>query len=167
MGESSNIELNPECEHLVVEGSTGGLAAYFASFADMDASTIYETSRLIDAPWAHGEIEPEPADDDAWLDDLADERYREAAERELQHQPDQRHQPTFPAPARLEPYVKKPIHAKLRWAVFRRDGYRCVVCGCDEDLTADHIIAEVNGGKATIDNLQTLCRPCNSKKGVR
>lgn len=73
---------------------------------------------------------------------------------------------TVPEPA-IGPYVKKPIPTQLRWAVFRRDGYRCVKCGCDEDLTADHIHAEVHGGKATISNLQTLCRPCNSRKGAR
>jgi hypothetical protein len=64
-----------------------------------------------------------------------------------------------------EGYTKKPISGKLRWAVFRRDGYRCILCGSDEDLTADHIIAEVRGGPTALENLQTLCRCCNAKKG--
>jgi hypothetical protein len=63
-------------------------------------------------------------------------------------------------------YKKKPISAKLRWAVFKRDQYRCVMCGSEEDLTADHIHSEARGGEATLDNLQTLCRPCNAKKGA-
>jgi 5-methylcytosine-specific restriction endonuclease McrA len=63
-------------------------------------------------------------------------------------------------------YRKQSIPAKVRWAVFRKDAYRCVICGSDEDLTADHIHAEARGGKATFENLQTLCRRCNAKKGA-
>lgn len=65
------------------------------------------------------------------------------------------------------PYVKKPISSKLRWKVFQRDDYQCLRCGSRSDLTADHIYAEVHGGPTTMDNLQTLCRSCNSKKGAR
>lgn len=62
-------------------------------------------------------------------------------------------------------YKKAPISAKLRWAVFQRDGYQCKYCGTKEDLTADHIIPEIDGGMTVLSNLQTLCRPCNSSKG--
>ena len=34
-----------------------------------------------------------------------------------------------------------------------------------EDLTLDHIIPESHGGHTTAENLQTLCRSCNSHKG--
>jgi len=64
-------------------------------------------------------------------------------------------------------HVRKPISAKLRWAVFQRDGYQCRKCGSREDLTADHIDADILGGETSIDNLQTLCRPCNCSKGAR
>lgn len=68
----------------------------------------------------------------------------------------------------VEPvHVKAPIPPALRMAVLRRDGYRCVVCGIDEDLMADHVIPEALGGETTFDNLQTMCRPCNSAKGGR
>jgi hypothetical protein len=63
-------------------------------------------------------------------------------------------------------YLKVAIPARLRWRVFRRDGYRCVICAAEEDLVADHIIAEISGGETTFDNLQTLCRTCNAKKGA-
>ncbi len=62
-------------------------------------------------------------------------------------------------------YQKKAIPNKLRTAVFERDMYRCVRCGSHKQLCADHIVPEVKGGDATMDNLQTLCRPCNTKKG--
>lgn len=62
---------------------------------------------------------------------------------------------------------KAVIPTTLRWAIFRRDGYQCRACGAPDDLTADHIIPEVKGGVAVLENLQTLCRSCNSKKGCR
>ena len=65
------------------------------------------------------------------------------------------------------PKAKKKIPGSLRTAVFERDMYRCVKCGDHKDLSADHIHPESKGGKATFDNLQTLCRPCNSRKGAR
>lgn len=59
------------------------------------------------------------------------------------------------------------VGAAMRWEVFRRDGYACVRCGSLSDLTADHIVPRSRGGPATLDNLQTLCRSCNSTKGIR
>lgn len=66
----------------------------------------------------------------------------------------------------VEPlYIKAPVPPALRMAVLKRDGYRCVICDVAEDLMADHVIPEVKGGETTFDNLQTMCRPCNSSKG--
>lgn len=58
------------------------------------------------------------------------------------------------------------ISGKKRWAVFKRDGYACVACGADSDLTIDHIHPQSKGGGNQFDNLQTLCRKCNTKKGA-
>ena len=58
------------------------------------------------------------------------------------------------------------ISKKLRQQVYMRDGKSCVLCGVDSDLTCDHVYPESKGGATTLDNLQTLCRSCNSKKGV-
>ena len=63
-------------------------------------------------------------------------------------------------------YIKKNIPRSLSKRVFERDEYRCVTCGTHLDLTCDHILAESKGGETSFDNLQTMCRPCNSKKGV-
>ena len=43
----------------------------------------------------------------------------------------------------------------------------CSNCGVKEDLTIDHIIPLARGGRHSIGNLRTLCRPCNSKKHIR
>jgi len=62
---------------------------------------------------------------------------------------------------------KKRVGRALKKKVFERDAYRCQHSGGWEDLCADHVIPESKGGQATIDNLQTLCRVCNSRKGDR
>lgn len=64
-------------------------------------------------------------------------------------------------------YRKSPIPSEMRWAVFRRDNFTCKRCGRQEDLHADHVIPESKGGPTTMENLQTLCRDCNVKKGTR
>ncbi len=59
---------------------------------------------------------------------------------------------------------KKKINGNLRKAVFERDSYRCKKCDSYIDLCCDHIYPESKGGETNLENLQTLCRPCNSKK---
>lgn len=44
--------------------------------------------------------------------------------------------------------------------------YKCVNCGAPEQ-TADHVVPLSKGGSNKIDNIQPLCKSCNSKKGVR
>ena len=48
-----------------------------------------------------------------------------------------------------------------------RDGPHCKACGTTDNLTVDHIIPMSRGGSDDIDNLQLLCRRCNSRKGAR
>lgn len=43
---------------------------------------------------------------------------------------------------------------------------RCVRCGETKSLTKDHIVPIYSGGSDAIDNLQPLCRPCNSARGA-
>lgn len=60
------------------------------------------------------------------------------------------------------------VSNKIRFAIYKRDGYRCKMCGKsgdNNDLEIDHIIPISKGGKSTFDNLQTLCHDCNVKKG--
>lgn len=119
---------------------------FLASFRDDELPPLRFS--LPDAPLE--DIEPAEDEDWSWM---ADELQTLRAVYDL---------PDF-----SQPYVKKPIPSKLRWQIFRRDNYRCVHCRANEDLTVDHIYPEVLGGPATPSNLQTLCRPCNSKKGAR
>lgn len=68
--------------------------------------------------------------------------------------------------ARIKDAARR-IPKSLRKAVFERDGYRCVKCNSHIDLCVDHKFPVVRGGRATIENLQTLCRSCNSRKCAR
>lgn len=77
----------------------------------------------------------------------------------------------FTPPRRRKTTYRRPSHGavtgKKRTTVMERDKYRCVHCGTHERLTVDHITALANGGTSDLDNLQTLCASCNSRKGDR
>jgi hypothetical protein len=62
---------------------------------------------------------------------------------------------------------RPPIPIGVRAYVLARDGWKCVTCGCPDDLTIDHVWPWSKGGTSEAGNLQTLCRPCNSSKGAR
>lgn len=75
---------------------------------------------------------------------------------------------TWPNPESTKAgYRKKDIPEALRWQIFERDDFRCKHCGSRHQLRADHIIPESKGGETSIENLQTLCHRCNSRKGAR
>lgn len=63
--------------------------------------------------------------------------------------------------------LRKDIGKETRRIVHERSAYRCVTCGTHENLTIDHIIPLAKGGSNEIENLQTMCRSCNCKKGDR
>ncbi len=73
-------------------------------------------------------------------------------------------------PRRVEADCRE-VRPGLRFKVFMRDRFRCVACGrspatdLSTQLHADHILAVANGGKTTMENLQTLCQGCNLGKG--
>lgn len=58
------------------------------------------------------------------------------------------------------------VPSTIRWSVFKRDGYACVLCSKDSDLTIDHLLPQSKDGGDEEANLQTLCRSCNSVKGA-
>jgi hypothetical protein len=64
-------------------------------------------------------------------------------------------------------FKKQPIPDGVRWAVWERDNFTCQHCGSRRNLTVDHIHPESKGGEMTMENAQTLCRTCNSRKGAR
>lgn len=64
---------------------------------------------------------------------------------------------------------RKAISKKLRFDVFKRDGFSCQYCGATPPgvmLHVDHIHPVSLGGTNAIDNLITSCEPCNLGKGA-
>ena len=64
---------------------------------------------------------------------------------------------------------RKAIGKKLRFDVFKRDGFKCMYCGAHPPgvlLHVDHIKPVAEGGKNSMDNLVTSCAPCNLGKGA-
>jgi len=78
-----------------------------------------------------------------------------------------RHQPFAPQRRRVGA-----LSPAKRFAILKRDNYRCQLCGitAQEDagitLQVDHKIARANGGTNDPSNLWTLCNVCNIGKGI-
>lgn len=65
--------------------------------------------------------------------------------------------------------LRKPMSKKLRFDVFKRDGFQCQYCGRTPPavvLEPDHIHPVAKGGKNDIDNLVTACFDCNRGKSA-
>lgn len=61
---------------------------------------------------------------------------------------------------------QKGRHSEKQWvAMVEYHKWRCVKCGADENIVKDHIIPIYQGGSDGIENIQPLCRSCNSAKG--
>ena len=75
-------------------------------------------------------------------------------------------------------HLKKPVKSKelrrsislpIRYAIMKRDNFRCVLCGCDASgtrLVIDHVIPVVRRGTSDETNLRTLCWACNHGKMI-
>lgn len=65
--------------------------------------------------------------------------------------------------------TRKALGKKLRFEVFKRDGFACQYCGAHPPsviLHIDHVHPIAEGGSNDIDNLITSCVGCNQGKGA-
>lgn len=80
----------------------------------------------------------------------------------------------------------RPYAKRIRWqTLVERGGEKCAICGCAVDPsdtwvnkngrkcfggrypTVDHIVPLKLGGADELDNVQLLCKRCNSAKGMK
>ena len=54
------------------------------------------------------------------------------------------------------------VTESMRAIVLARDGHRCQLCGCTENLNVHHLEARANGGRTEVQFLLTICRRCHS-----
>jgi 5-methylcytosine-specific restriction endonuclease McrA len=80
----------------------------------------------------------------------------------------------IPSVVRMKKFViPKRRNAIVRFSrqhVFLRDDHRCQYCRNvfpAKDLTLDHVVPVVRGGKKTWSNIVTCCAGCNQRKGAR
>lgn len=66
------------------------------------------------------------------------------------------------------PFIRVPLKNAERFAILKRDNYRCQICGATSAqgvaLQVDHKLAVTNGGTNDPRNLWTLCDRCNNGK---
>ena len=78
----------------------------------------------------------------------------------------------LPAVVRLRRHVAN-IRKGVRFSranVFARDGFACQYCGLKKlrcELSFDHVVPRMHGGRTGWENIVTACRPCNHKKRNR
>jgi hypothetical protein len=70
----------------------------------------------------------------------------------------------------IKHHTKRDINNRLRFLVLKRDNFKCCACGASPakdpnvQLEVDHIFPWAKGGETIPENLQTLCKKCNSGK---
>lgn len=65
--------------------------------------------------------------------------------------------------------MREPVSKRLRFEIFKRDGFRCVYCGAtpvQAPLHVDHVNPVAAGGDNDPANLVTACDSCNLGKGA-
>lgn len=57
--------------------------------------------------------------------------------------------------------TRKRVSAKVRAAVYERDGHACVLCGDTRAIHIHHVIPRSHGGSNEEENLVCLCPYCH------
>jgi hypothetical protein len=133
-----------------LSGMSARVIAHGAGWGSADADTFIEA--LIGAGWLRPDLRIEGWDDgDVPLRGAWRTRVRRSGKR-------------------IRSAVRRAWEAmsrRVRPVILARDGHRCLSCGASGlPLEVDHIVSIARGGTNAPSNLQTLCKPCNRRKGA-
>lgn len=119
--------------------------------------------------------------DPEWFNRKAMEQYNKDKEKSRRRLREYRK--SRPAWTRLQKYLrrmrcgsgqvdKQHLNKEFEGLVIEKlkgQNYKCVYCGVDikENFSIDHIIPLSKGGTNHIENIDLVCKPCNTKKGTR
>lgn len=84
--------------------------------------------------------------------------------------PEPRNNNPPPVPSQTPHKTSRTVSWRTRFLVMRRDDFKCKQCGISPAthpntvLVVDHKVPWASGGETVMDNLQTLCEPCNGGK---
>ena len=67
----------------------------------------------------------------------------------------------------IKKHSEKPLKPKQWKELLSFYNNVCLACGSDKNITIDHVIPLILGGQHTINNVQPLCKSCNSKKSTK
>jgi 5-methylcytosine-specific restriction endonuclease McrA len=67
----------------------------------------------------------------------------------------------------LKSKTKNPLKIKEWKELLILYGNKCLSCGSKDKITIDHVIPLALGGEHTKENIQPLCKSCNSKKSTK
>ncbi|MET4289232.1 uncharacterized protein YdaU (DUF1376 family) [Bradyrhizobium sp. LA8.1] len=132
--------------------------------------TIWKKRRLAlvkffkvqDGHWVHGRIEKELAR----AEGVSSARAQAGAEGAQGKWGDSQFDGKISRSQRLAAARAIATHTKEQWsALLDFCGRNCVKCGSEGEMVKDHIKPIYQGGSDGIENLQPLCRSCNSAKG--
>lgn len=108
---------------------------------------------------------------DAILQDRKDNANRNNARRRKTYQKDSEKAAAFASNRRARITNNGGSFTVQEWAALKTEfDNQCLCCKIAEPeihLTVDHIIPISEGGTSDIDNIQPLCKVCNSSKGTR
>ena len=65
------------------------------------------------------------------------------------------------------PPISRSIPAKLKHAVWQRDGGKCTQCRSRRNLNLDHVVPFAVQGPTTVENLRILCFHCNQRAAIK
>ena len=60
-------------------------------------------------------------------------------------------------------YMKTYVWQNIRREVFKRDGYKCVMCGASHPLNVHHVRYPTRWGEEKLEDLITVCDSCHAK----